>query len=343
MSLAVGDYGMSSSQQADYIEIRCRACDRTGQGLTHRISESMYGSGEAFEYTECSCCGSLQIINIPQNLASYYPSNYYSQAQRTEPPEPRGLKRQLYEFACVTRSLAHPNLLRRALTAALPLPNDYLDVGRYLAATRFKSRNEYILDVGCGSSPHRLAAMRRCGFRHVQGIDPFIDSNVTYHGVAVRKCSISEESGTFALVMFHHSLEHVTNPFEDLVQAARLLKRGGLCVVRLPIMGSYMWRHFGSAWIELDAPRHLLVPSKQGLGELATRAGFSVERIEFDSEPWELEASRQYQAGIPLKRQLHYQHTDTAASSRRVRDLSLTMQLNALTDGGRACIYLRRP
>lgn len=226
---------------------------------------------------------------------------------------------------------------------AMPLPGDFREVGCYLSATKFFHRQEQILDVGCGSSPHRLAAMKHCGYSKVQGIDPFVASDSSYYGVPVRKCSISETYGEFALVMFHHSLEHVTNPLKDLADAVRLLRRGGLCIVRLPISGGYFWRHFQRYWIELDAPRHLLIPTKQGLGALANRAGLNVERIEFDSEPWEIEASRQYERGIPLKNQTHYPRADGGSESRKVADTLHVRQLNALADGGRACLYLRKP
>ena len=323
------------------VKTHCRACGSIGVGQVHAIPESMYGSGEIFDYVECPVCESLQIMEIPEDLAAYYPADYYSQAPRTEPPEPRGIKRLLYELACETRSLNKPGTLRRAITAAMPLPGDFREVGRYLSATKFAHRYEQILDVGCGSSPHRLAAMKRCGFSNVKGIDPFVASDNNYYGVPVRKCTISETSGEFALVMFHHSLEHVSNPVEDLTHARRLLRRGGLCILRLPISGGYFWRHFQRHWVELDAPRHLLIPTKQGLGALAKRAGLIVERIEFDSEPWEMEASRQYQRGISLKNQTHYPPAEVDSKLRRVTDALSVQQLNALADGGRGCLYLR--
>lgn len=75
------------------IETHCLACGFIGIGRIHKISESMYGSGEFFDYAECRACESLQIVEIPHDLAAYYPADYYSQAPRTEPPEPRGVKR----------------------------------------------------------------------------------------------------------------------------------------------------------------------------------------------------------------------------------------------------------
>ena len=321
----------------------CRACGENGSGQLHQLPESMYGTGELFDYTECPYCGSLQIAQIPPDLSAYYPPDYYSQAARTEPNQHHGLKRFLYEFTCESLSLSRVSFFRRVIGALMPTPSDFIEVGDYLATTKFLHRNEQILDVGCGASPYRLAAIKRCGFPQVTGVDPYVNSDTIYYGVPVKKLRIHEVTGVFALVMFHHSLEHVIDPLHDLTHAATLLRSGGLCVLRLPIKDGYMWRTFQQHWIELDAPRHLLIPSREGAGALANRAGFLIDRIEYDSEPWELEASRQHQAGVPLKQQLIYVPNSADNIAKRELDSAKVQQLNALADAGRARIYLRKP
>ena len=43
----------------------------------------MYGTKDAFEYFQCSKCNCLQISKIPENMAKYYPDNFYSYKKQT--------------------------------------------------------------------------------------------------------------------------------------------------------------------------------------------------------------------------------------------------------------------
>jgi len=40
--------------------------------------EMMFGFRESFHYFECSNCGCVQIVPIPDDIKKYYPTNYYS-------------------------------------------------------------------------------------------------------------------------------------------------------------------------------------------------------------------------------------------------------------------------
>src|SRR5690606_17433258 len=174
------------------------------------------------------------------------------------------------------------------------VPYDLRNLGSYLLHSKLSRFDERILDVGCGTSPHRLAAMKRCGFPNVEGIDPFIASDTDYHGIQVRRCRIQDVDGIFGFVMFHHSLEHVHRPAEDLAHAARILRKAGVCLVRIPVMGTALWQRYGVNWVELDAPRHLHLLSRRTVDLLAEMTGFRVTRVEFDSSGWELAWSELY-------------------------------------------------
>lgn len=57
----------------------CRICGNTEGNQSFFPKEMMFGWREAFEYLECARCGCLQIAEVPENLARYYPSDgYYS-------------------------------------------------------------------------------------------------------------------------------------------------------------------------------------------------------------------------------------------------------------------------
>jgi SAM-dependent methyltransferase len=220
----------------------------------------------------------------------------------------------------------------------LPVPTDFAEIGTYLTESRLPGTAARILDVGCGASPQRLAAMRRLGFGAVEGLDPYVPADLSYDGIPVYRRTIDQQQGEYDLIMFHHSLEHVTEPYLVLREAARLLRPGGTCLVRIPVMGTYFWRQFGVDWVELDAPRHLQLLTAKSMRLLAERVGLRVRKTVFDSEGWELAASRRYQQGIALRSTAR--PTDGFSADDLAAFAIKAEELNEQADAGRACFYL---
>ena len=327
------------------IQFECRLCRHHSAFPLYRAREMMYGTRETFDYALCPACGCLQITDIPADLARHYPSDYYSQLARDEPLEASGLKGALIRWYCATAALRPESAWAAALRTRLPAPGDFVEFGNYLIDARLQNRLERILDVGCGSSPHRLAAFKRCGFTSVEGADPFIPADTHYHGIPVYRRTIDQMTGEYGLIMFHHSLEHVPDPVQTLRAAARLLRSGGTCLVRIPVMGTYFWREFGVDWAELDAPRHLHLMSPQTMEALAGASGFRLRKTEFDSQGWEIAASHQYRADIPLRdaRSFNQGGAHGIFSAAQLGDFEReAATLNQRADAGRACFYLEK-
>lgn len=323
----------------------CRICRSSGIFPVYRAREMMYGTREPFDYVLCNACGCLQIAEIPADLTRHYPPDYYSQRARDEPPHIGGVKGAVARWYCRSAAIRPGSALESALRAQLPVPTDFVDFGTYLIEARLQSASERILDVGCGSSPHRLAAFRRCGFTAVEGVDPFIAADTEYHGIPVFKGTIDQADGVFGLIMFHHSLEHVPDPAASLREAARLLRSGGTCLVRIPVMNTWFWSTYGVDWVELDAPRHLYLMAPQTIDALAVAAGFRVRKTVYDSQGWEIAASCQYQADIPLRDKRSFAH-GAAGSIFSLAQLeefeAQAVALNEAGNAGRAQFYLEK-
>lgn len=46
---------------------------------THAIKELQLGLNEPFNYQLCNQCGTMQLLDVPENLGKYYPNeDYYS-------------------------------------------------------------------------------------------------------------------------------------------------------------------------------------------------------------------------------------------------------------------------
>ncbi len=133
-----------------------------------------------------------------------------------------------------------------------------------------------LLDVGCGTG--ELAAAFGRGGWQVHGIEPSAQAaeHARAAGVDVVDGTLADApwpDGHFGAIVFNHSLEHIDDPGEALAQAARLLRPGGLLAIAVPNFGSWHRRLFGSAWFQLDLPRHLQHFDRDSLASLARAAG----------------------------------------------------------------------
>ena len=122
--------------------------------------------------------------------------------------------------------------------------------GVSLAKLRTSSR---ILDVGCGSGTF-LLALSKAGFRHVQGVDLYVEASIEYPGgVRILKGSLEACKGQWNVIMFHHSFEHLQDPLETMKTAAGLWARNGTIVVGQSWSGFPSWhrmrgRNTASHW-----------------------------------------------------------------------------------------------
>lgn len=311
----------------------CIACGATAaRQFTAR--EQMFGTGETFDYLECGRCGSLQIAGVPAGLARHYGDAYYSFAA------PRSRVTRFLRGRRAAAVLGRGGWMGHALASRFGVPADLRAVaGAALPA------DAAVLDVGCGSGAFALD-LHAAGVRHVEGVDPFVASTVHYPGgVTVWRRTLDEHAGSYTLVMMHHSLEHMAHPLGALREAGRLLGPGGRLLVRLPVAATHAWRTYGPHWVQLDAPRHVFLPSEAGFRALAARGGLVVEGVTYDSEAFQFWGSELYRQQLSLVDARGRRRTarDAGYSAAQLRALDeQARRLNDERDGDQACFYLRR-
>jgi SAM-dependent methyltransferase len=127
-----------------------------------------------------------------------------------------------------------------------------------------------VLDVGAGDGA-LLDALHAVGRRAVG-----LERASTRHDVMAK--DIDELAGSYAAVVFWHSLEHLAEPGMALDRAAALLEPGGVLAVAVPNRGSIQARLFGERWFALDPPRHLVHISADALVARLRALGLEVER-----------------------------------------------------------------
>ncbi|MBA3672023.1 MAG: class I SAM-dependent methyltransferase, partial [Gemmatimonadaceae bacterium] len=195
-----------------------------------------------------------------------------------------------------------------------------------------------ILDVGCGQGL-LLQRLVDAGFDGAIGIDPFIAADARYAGrILVKRGTLDEMDGTFDLVMFHHSLEHIGSQRDTLARAAELLRDGGHCLVRIPVADSWAWEEYRDRWVQLDAPRHLFLHSVNSLRQLAESVGLQLDRVVHDSTAFAMEGSELYRRDRPLTGlpSAGFSPEQRRAFGRQAREL------NASGRGDQAAFYLRK-
>ncbi len=313
----------------------CRVCRASFNGNTFIAREMMLGTRDQFEYWECSDCGCVQILEIPHNLDDYYPRSYFSLKRYRRPG--RNLIRKIIDQRRVRHSLGVEDWLGKFLNRFLR-PLNYVEWCRF-AQIGIDAR---VLDVGCGAGKLPMR-MKLGGFKECAGVDPHIDADIQYPlGVRIYKKDIAElaeqRPGEFDLIMFHHSLEHVPDPHATLKAARRLLAPNGKVLIRIPVAGSYAWRRYGENWVSLDPPRHLWLPSVEGMHRLAGANGFSLARARHDSTPLQFIGSELYQRNIPLNASRKEKNIFDTKSMRRFEDAA--RRLNEDADGDMAVFVL---
>ncbi len=316
--------------------MQCRICGNSHDNRQYKAKEMMLGLGDEHLYFECSNCGCLQIADLPDNLADYYPDNYYSYKKNSHA---NPIKRWLTKLRDGYAVMGEHGLLGRLIHLASPEPK--LST---LKPLKLKKSSK-IMDVGCGAG-NLLFSLKEIGFQHLLGIDPFNEADIHYeNGLSIEKKSIQEATGKWDLIMFHHSFEHVFDQAEVLQKVHQLLDDNGQCLIRIPTVSSYAWMHYGLNWVQLDAPRHLFLHSVESMRQLAEKNGFALQQVIYDSNALQFWGSEQYQQNIPLRDKRSYAEgiKHSIFTKKDIKNFEKrAKELNAHEQGDQAAFYLRK-
>jgi len=258
----------------------------------------MFGTREPFKYFSCVACSTLQIVNAleDEELARHYPADYYSHNVSAQPRILGWLTMQHDRFELHTGGG-----LVGAFTAALPAGVRVAIGGAVRVIGQLGVDSDArILDVGCGGGA-LLDRLARAGFNNLFGADPLLAADYeTPRSVSLMTRYLKDVTGEFDLIMFNHSLEHMPDPVATLKEACEKLAAGGICLVRLPTTSSEAWDTYREDWFQIDAPRHIVIPSRQGMELAANTVGLRVEKMFDDSNLAQFIASEAYRRDIAM-------------------------------------------
>lgn len=280
------------TDQLRVVEQACPVCGGSGR-VAFVGTDRLHDLPGEYTYADCDECGAVYQAPIPGSaqIASFYPEEYSpyqpGKAKRRNPIE-RAVLRSCYGYRNLKSPV--PEWFARFLGRFL-----YRDSIPYVA-------DGHLLDVGTGGGKY-LLAMQAVGW-HPQGVE--------FNEQAVRTCreaglevfqgELSDADladNSFDLVTARHVLEHIADPVAFVRDIFRIVKPGGMMVLKTPNSLALGRKWFGLDWYANDVPRHLVLYSPANIRLLAERQGFREEVSRTFSTPKIVLNSWDYRRGNP--------------------------------------------
>lgn len=317
--------------------MKCRICSNILNNSVFKAREMMYGMRDVFEYFSCSSCGCIQIKDYPEDIARYYPADYYSYAMPKQGDGNfliRYFRRKRAQYCISGRGIV--GLLTEKIIGR-PLMFDLL---RWCGVDFSSS----VLDVGSGAGS-LLFDLKKLGFRRLAGIDPYVNEGISYkNGIEIIRGKVSELRTAYDLIILKDSLEHMPNQHVVLEHVGRLLNPGCCALIIMPVVG-YAWRAYGPNWVGLDAPRHFYIHSVRSMEILSEKSGLEIIHTVYDSNEDQFIGSEQYAKDISMFDPFSY-FVDREKSIFTMDQVAYyrkrSAQLNTISDGDRICIILKK-
>ncbi|MCK9151634.1 class I SAM-dependent methyltransferase [Methanobacterium alcaliphilum] len=265
--------------------MKCTVCNNEINNTIFNIKEMMFGYKTVFRYFECHECGCLQLIDVPEDFSKYYAfKDYYS--FKNDGIMKKFLKRKWIQYVLFKNSIIGKILSKK-------FKKSFFDI----VALQNISKKTKILDVGCGSGD-LIVALDGLGFDNVLGIDPYLEQS----SEILKKKNINhlDDADKFDLILFDHSFEHISDQSGTLNKIFNLLSEEGVCLIGMPIKNDYIWDLYGVNWVQIDAPRHVLLHTLKSFKILVEKSGLKICDIIFNSNELLFYGSEQYKQDIPL-------------------------------------------
>lgn len=269
----------------------CELCGNKDFKFLFKGKDKLLGIGGDFNLFECKKCEVIFLNPQPsyKELEKYYSNKkYYSLKKIDTISKKLKIKLSLYKIYFNSNE-------KNIFLKILFYPLKFIVRGTKIA------KDARLLDVGCGSGQF-LYEMKQFGLRTC-GVEPGDFDRKTskkenlniFHGELK---SARFHSNYFDIITLNHVLEHVNNPYETINEIYRILKNGGTFILGVPNTHSLSRMIFGSNWLALDVPRHLINYSDKNLKYLLKKEGFKVEKIRYNSRPNQFVVSLYFIMGI---------------------------------------------
>lgn len=145
---------------------------------------------------------------------------------------------------------------------------------------RWQGKGEKVLDIGCGDGAF-LKRAAQIGWE-AWGVEPDAKAAGRLSGFKVLQGSLPNiplPNASFDYITLSHVIEHLHDPVAALKEIHRLLKPGGQVWIATPNIESLGHRLFGTNWIGIQSPTHLVLFNRRSLGMALVSSGFQEVRF----------------------------------------------------------------
>jgi SAM-dependent methyltransferase len=164
--------------------------------------------------------------------------------------------------------------LEKKLFYRLTHKNEVATIRRYTGLSSGK-----LLDVGCGPGD-RLSRLAEAGFS-VRGMEiqpelvEYVRERLGFEADTGTLDSVAYPPESFDIVTSHWVLEHLLDVRAALEKVHDMLKPNGWFVAEVPLADSLQVSMLGRRWSQFsEAPRHMAIPSQEGVRRAFTASGF---------------------------------------------------------------------
>lgn len=266
------------------MEDKCVICENSSDNKVMTIKERIINKGDTFRYLKCSQCGALSLIDIPDDMSKWYPNNYNPYTDETNNSSVKFdiikfLKFQRRKFL-VEKIVNESNDEKWYKVLKDPRVDNLF---KRLFGTKIQKHHS-ILDVGCAAGLW-LDDLYNMGWENVTGVDLFFpDNRIRQTKWKFIKGEIFDiQNQKFDCIILNHSFEHMNNPISVLKKVNSLLNDDGISIISVPLAQGVAWRDYGYNFVQIDAPRHLVLYTTESMKMVCEKSGLYIDRTLYDS------------------------------------------------------------
>lgn len=263
---------------------RCPVCDSPRSTFAFGAQDLLHDVPGTYSYRRClECASHFQAPRVADEaLSQVYPGSYFTHervaiADFTSNVLALGVRRLLLDSYSKRPSSTGRRLAGGLLRQVRPVRDRAL-AGLPAAVARWPDA-ERCLEIGPGQGED-LRRLAMLGWT-VEGLD--IDAAAAAHASAVAAAPVHvadlstfDPGEKYDLVYSSHSLEHLPDLRGSIQRISAMLMPGGRLVAILPNGASLVTRIEGCYSVTLDPPRHLVLPSFEGLKAMIGEIGLRV-------------------------------------------------------------------
>jgi 2-polyprenyl-3-methyl-5-hydroxy-6-metoxy-1,4-benzoquinol methylase len=239
--------------------VNCNLCHHSDATLVYQVSDWLFNKSENISrLVRCDNCGLVYQNPRPaeDEIGKFYPPEYELFEVEKEKKKTSRLMQRVMQYGIEKR--------RRVVMR--------------------EKNGGALLDVGCATGIF-LETMQKSQQWELKGVE------ISDHAASIAReqknldviTGTLEQAkfsdGQFDVVTLWDVLEHLHDPASNLQEIHRIMKPGGVIVLRVPNGGSLDARLFGPYWAGLEPPRHLFIFDQKTLTAFLINAGFKVKRI----------------------------------------------------------------